>query len=183
MATKAQDADFDDLLSFLDEPTATKVEETEAVPETFQELVAEGEKDEVAALKQELAELKALLSGQQTAPVRAPEEPQAAPAEDEELLVFHVEADGFTAFEEVWTRGTEFNVVKGSEQYNRTLDRNGNTWLDHIADEEWQYKVYGRIVVAPGPFRAKPGEQIAVVDAAPIDYRRRGNYPFTGPDR
>jgi len=191
------DDNFDDLLDFINSPSATPdaAEEKPAV-HSFDDILDEVKaevpiepvaaptpvaepSDEVASMRAELAELKALLLAQAKGSVSVNNgviENAPAPVDPDDV-VFHVETDGFTAFGEVWTRGSEFTINRNSREYKDTCDINGNSWIDKIDDEEWQHQRFGRIVVAPGRFRARPGD-LPVVDTAAIDYRRRGQYPF-----
>jgi len=47
-----------------------------------------------------------------------------------DIIEITVIEDGFTAFASVWYRGQTIRIAKGSSDYELTLDREGNSWLD-----------------------------------------------------
>lgn len=46
-------------------------------------------------------------------------------------VLIHVLKDGFCAFQHVWMAGQEIEVPRDSDYYKKTLDRDGNSWLDY----------------------------------------------------
>lgn len=94
-----------------------------------------------------------------------------------EKILFHVVRDGFTAFGQVWLRGQEIEVEKGTPAYKRTLNANGETWLDIIDKPHAQLIKWKRHYVASGPFVPNPGEKFD--DAvAKADLRRGRSVPI-----
>lgn len=76
-----------------------------------------------------------------------------------ELVEFHVVKDGFTAFSNVWLRGQNLSVRRGSDEWKRTCDINGqNSFLDILDDVAAQYKLWGDRMIAPGRFIPRPDE-------------------------
>lgn len=72
---------------------------------------------------------------------------------ENEVVTIHFLEDGFTAFGQVFYRGQELSIEKGSPQYKETLDKKGNSWLDLDVDE--QFKRYEKQMFAPGPWRGR----------------------------
>lgn len=93
-----------------------------------------------------------------------------------EIILFHVVRDGVTAFGDVWYRGQEIEIEVGTAAYKRTLDKNGDSWLDIVGDEEAQYIRWGERRFARGEFRPRPGERFedALVS---MDQRRKRTVP------
>jgi hypothetical protein len=54
--------------------------------------------------------------------------------------------DGFTALGEVWYRGQDTEVVVGSEDYEKTKNSQGDSWLDLISNPAAQKKKYGKVM-------------------------------------
>lgn len=94
-----------------------------------------------------------------------------------ETIVFHVLIDGVTAFGNVWYRGQEIEIEKGTAAYKRTLDKHGNSWLDIIGDEHAQYARWGERKFGVGTFRPLPGEKFED-DLVREDARRRRTVPI-----
>lgn len=97
-----------------------------------------------------------------------------------ETIVIHVEMDGFTEFSRVWLRGQNIHITE--QDYKRTLDRRGNSWLDtHVNDPELQYQKWGGVYIGPGEFKPRPGEAPFEDAVAVEDARRQGRVPFIAP--
>lgn len=94
-----------------------------------------------------------------------------------ETIIFHVLIDGVTAFGNVWYRGQEIEVEKGTAAYKRTLDKHGNSWLDIVGDEHAQYARWGERKFGAGTFRPLPGEKFED-DLVNEDARRRRTVPI-----
>lgn len=137
----------------------------------------DAEDDEYAGLtEEEIAELKSIEdanAAQATAILdNAPD--TFAPAKGKVIIV-HVVEDGFTEFGRVWMRGQELHIDQAA--YERTKDRNGDTWIDTLLnDPHAQYRKWGRVYVAPGPFQARPGEFFED-SLTKEDARRKGAIP------
>jgi len=102
--------------------------------------------DEVAidmdALREQIRqELLAEIASGET-PVPEPVEDPTAPR------IVHILVDGFTALGKVWYRGQEITVIPVSEEWNSTVDRDGNTWL-HLSPTEQEIR-YGKQVFGRG---------------------------------
>lgn len=92
-----------------------------------------------------------------------------------DVIVFHVVQDGFTAFGRVWLRGQELRLTP--KHYEETKDRHGVSWVDTLLnDQNAQYDRWGTVYIAPGPFRARPGE-VFNDEVAREDERRKGAIP------
>lgn len=86
--------------------------------------------------------------------------------ENSATILFHVLVDGFTAFGVTWMRGQEIEVVKGSPEYELTVDRNGKSWLDFLADKKGQYERWGELKIDSGPwYGQKYKDRVADADA------------------
>lgn len=76
-------------------------------------------------------------------------------------ILIHFLEDGLTALGRVWYRGQELEVVQGGDAWERTLDVNGESWLDQ--DENTQILLHGKVMFrkGPWPFQQLPAEQIS----------------------
>jgi hypothetical protein len=83
----------------------------------------------------------------------AGEKLRVEPSGKGEVRVVHFIEDGFTALEKVWYRGQDFSITVGSPEWNLTVDKVGNTWLDMTEDEQIQR--YGRVMFRIGPWKGK----------------------------
>lgn len=85
-----------------------------------------------------------------TAPAKRgrPAKAAAYEPEVEEAILIHF-VDNYVALGVVWEPGQELEIVRGSADFQRTCDRNGNSWLD--TSEETQLKESGRVVFKKGP--------------------------------
>jgi hypothetical protein len=72
-----------------------------------------------------------------------------------ETILLHFLEDGFTACGQVWLRGQELEFEVGGRAYNQQKDRNGNSWLDFLDDEDAQFDRYGTVMYRRGPFRGR----------------------------
>jgi hypothetical protein len=72
-----------------------------------------------------------------------------------ETLLLHFVEDGFIACGEVWQTGQELEFEIGGKAYNQQFDRNGNSWLNLVDDEEAQWAKFGKLMFRRGPFRGK----------------------------
>lgn len=68
--------------------------------------------------------------------------------EEGERIVVHFLADGLTALGRLWYRGEELSVDVGSEEWERTLDAEGNSFLD--LDRVAQVRRWEKEMFAPG---------------------------------
>jgi len=123
------------------------------------------ESDEVAALKAQVAAMSLLIAEMGAAKDLSADGTEelnySDPAgEGDEVITFHVKEDGLTFNGKVWYRGEEGEFVVGSEAYNQTLDRNGNSWTDIIGDEQAQYRKWGQRFLAPGPWTGLSYEEV-----------------------
>lgn len=84
----------------------------------------------------------------------------------------HFLEDGFTAFGTVWYRGQEVEVLEGSDDWARTLDGEGNSWM--VFSEDEQIDKYGKIMFRPGPWRGKDWNE---EEAAEKEAQRRRQPP------
>lgn len=142
----------------------------------------EFETDEYEGLtEEEIAELKAIedQNARITADLVENARETFAPAKGE-VTIIHVVEDGFTEFGRVWMRGQELHIDEAA--YKRTQDRNGDSWIDTLLnDPHEQYRRWGHVYVAPGPFKPRPGEVFD--DAlAQEDKRRQGKIPAMSRD-
>lgn len=138
---------------------------------------AAAEADEYEGLSpEEIAELKAIENETAAATAKLVENARETfvPAKGE-VTVVHVVEDGFTEFGRVWMRGQELHIDQ--KAYERTQDRHGNSWMDSLLnDPHEQFRTWGHVYVAPGPFKPRPGEVFD--DAlAKEDARRGGKIP------
>lgn len=96
------------------------------------------------------------------------------------VVIIHVETDGFTEFGRVWLRGQNIHI--GTEDYKRTLDRNGKSWLDTMVENpSLQYQQWGAVYIGPGEFVPRPGEAPFEDEVAREDARRQGKVPYLAP--
>lgn len=202
---KDQPVDFDDLLALTDdEEQATpeapsddpepEAEEPEAPAPTsdpgetpeqkrIRELEAalaaplpEGIDEEETPAQKRIKELEDQLARRNTMILdRAPETFVADSGPGEKILIHFLE-DGFTAFGQVWSKGQEIEVVVGSENWKRTLNRSGTSWLDRRNDPTAQRLRYGKIMFAEGPYKWRSGEEFDVT-VAQADVRRGRRVP------
>lgn len=75
-------------------------------------------------------------------PAKAATDVAEAPQDNEPILIHFVE-DGVTAFRYTWSAGQELEVIRGSAEYEQTLDLHGNSWLDK--SEEAQLEFFGSV--------------------------------------
>jgi hypothetical protein len=73
---------------------------------------------------------------------------QSSPVEEETVLIHFVET-GFAAFTYTWFAGQELEVERGSADFLRTCDANGDSWLDQ--SEEEQLTRYNKVFFKKGP--------------------------------
>ena len=97
--------------------------------------------------------------------------------EGKDVLVIHFLEDGFSAFGAVWSKGQEIEIVKGSPEWNRTLDINGESWLDLVNNPQGQRRKWGKIFFAQGEYEWVEGEEFDVLTAK-ADVRRRRGVPL-----
>ncbi len=64
--------------------------------------------------------------------------------------MIHFVATGFSALGMVWRAGQELEVVVGSPQWELTVDRGGNSWLDIADNPDEQVARYGVVFFASG---------------------------------
>lgn len=76
-------------------------------------------------------------------------------------ILIHFLEDGLTALGRVWYRGQELEVVQGGDAWQRTLDVNGESWLNQ--DENTQILLHGKVMFrrGPWPFQQLPADQIS----------------------
>lgn len=67
---------------------------------------------------------------------------------DSETLVIHFVEDGLSVFSRVRLRGEELEVVKGSTDWQSTLDAAGDSWLE--SSEEEQIERWGAVMFREG---------------------------------
>ena len=77
-------------------------------------------------------------------------------SDEKEYITIHFLEDGHTALGYVWYRGQELTFEVGSDAYNSTFDREGNTWLDLIDNPREQVLRYGGQKFARGPWPFLP---------------------------
>ena len=111
----------------------------------------------IAQLQAQLAELKGDAELKREDPIPAKEE-------DDSVILLHFLEDGFNALGNVWYRGQELRIVKDGPEYNSTIDRNGNTWLDMLDDDQTQYRRFGKKMFARGPWPGKRWDEVSVSD-------------------
>ena len=56
-----------------------------------------------------------------------------------ETILIHFVKDGFSAFGTVWQAGQELEVVRGSEEFQETCNRNGVSWMDNADDPNFKH--------------------------------------------
>lgn len=86
---------------------------------------------------------------------RIPERVEADPKPEEtekggERIHVHFVADGLTALGKLWYRGEELIVERDSEEFERTKDTKGNSWLDLTRRE--QVDRWGQEMFDEGPW-------------------------------
>lgn len=102
--------------------------------------------DEVAI---DMAALKEQIRQELLAEIAAGEVQIPEPVEDPTApRIVHILEDGFTAFGKVWYRGQEITVVPESDEWNSTVDRDGNTWMN-LSYTEQEIR-YGRQMFGKG---------------------------------
>jgi hypothetical protein len=70
-----------------------------------------------------------------------------------EVVQIHILNDGFTAFAKTWYRGETISVERGSDEWNQTVDKNGNSWLDMtIAEQLDRYDNVQQFGFGPWPY-------------------------------
>ena len=74
--------------------------------------------------------------------------PDVAEVLEPETILIHFTGH-FNAFGVLWEAGQELEVVRGSAEFQRTCDRNGNSWLD--TSEEEQIRDTGKVLFKKGP--------------------------------
>lgn len=84
----------------------------------------------------------------------------------------------------VYRKGQKITFTKGDKFYRSQTDRNGNNWLDHVDDPDYQWSYFGRIVVRPDnwegtPFGStegitNPALILAIAQIAQEEYKRNG---------
>jgi len=95
-------------------------------------------------------QLRAEILAEQAAIAEAAE---AAKNDPNRSRTIHFLEDGFTALGRVYYRGEELTVEPGTEEWQKTLDGRGLSWLDMSdVDQKIRYK---RVMFARGPW---PGE-------------------------
>lgn len=104
-------------------------------------------------LKEEHDHQSALAAGKKD-PV--PEFKEKDPETPDDIIAFHFIEDGFSAWGEIWYRGQEVKIVKGSDAYNETVDREGNTWIDLVDKPGKQIARWKKIFLVPGPWEGEP---------------------------
>jgi hypothetical protein len=80
-------------------------------------------------------------------------------------IVIHFLQDGFTAFGTTWLRGQVLEVKIGSAEYNSTLDREGDTWLDLAALPDKQTDRWGKQMFGEGPWPFPAPDRSGILDA------------------
>lgn len=108
---------FEDLV---DEPSITKVSDTATN-------VIEEDKSEPEKVEEDIQE-------------KTPEDSSAP------LIRIKFVESGFTYLGKVWLRGETYEVEAGSAEYEKTKDRNGDSWLDLARDPEGQKKRYRNVL-------------------------------------
>ena len=69
----------------------------------------------------------------------------------QDSITINFVADGLSALGKIWYRGQELTVTKGTDDYESTLDRDGNSWLDLTEAEQLAY--WGERKFAAGPWQ------------------------------
>lgn len=131
----------------------------------------EEEDPERAALREKAKDLEDQLARRKTQAI----EGQTDYVQDSgpgETIHLHFVEDGFVHFGQPWYRGQELEIVVGSPQYERTKDREGNTWLSLVDDWQAQIARWGHVKFARGPFVPRPGESFN--DSVAAEDARRG---------
>lgn len=96
----------------------------------------------------------------------APERFEQSDGDDDSILI-HFVADGFTTQGRLWYIGQELEFSVSGTAYEQTKDRFGNSWV-HLTEDE-QYDKYGKVYFRPGPWRGKDYDN----DAAAVAERKR----------
>jgi len=99
-------------------------------------------------------------------------------AGDGEKILFHFLESGISALGQVWEKGQEVEIVVGSPEYKRTLNRNGESWIDLLDDEDGQWNRWGRLMIRRGPYRWRAGEEFDL-EVAKADARRQRRVPVS----
>ena len=178
---------FDDLLNFgsdepeIEDPEDAEIRELEALvnaplpefeePAPELDEVAEQKRQRIKELKDQLAKRNAMVAE------NAPLQYQSAEGLSGEKILIHIQHDGFVALGEVWHRGQELEFVVGSPAYNRTLDRDGNSWVSLAGDVRGQEARWGRQYLGLGPFIPRKGEAFDD-EVARQDARRKRAVPL-----
>jgi hypothetical protein len=90
-------------------------------------------------------------------------------SDGKERILINFVADGFTAQGVSWYRGQELEFVVGSQAYEQTKNRLGQSWLDLRDDEDAQYERYGEVKFRSGPWRGKRWSESNYPDATQAD--------------
>ncbi len=96
---------------------------------------------------------------------KRPEELVPPDEDNPDNILLHFVEDGFTALGRVWYRGQEIEFTPGSQAFNDTKDRNGDTWVTYT--DEDQYNHYGKLYFRRGPW---PGKSLK--DIKKSDYQK-----------
>lgn len=104
----------------------------------------------IAALQAQLAALTA----ESIIEPKAEETPAEAQneLEAEDFLHFHVLEDGFIAFGKMWYRGQEIRIKRNGPEWESTVDRVGETWLNYVEDTQTQYRMFKKQFFGMGPW-------------------------------
>lgn len=114
--------------------------DTDESPETLEEAAPEAPVKKPAAKKNRQRADKAVSGTKGPAPI-----PEGA-----EVITVHFVEDGFTALGRLFYRGEDISLVPDSDDYLKTVDRNGDSWLDLADDDAEQFKRYGRVMFRSG---------------------------------
>lgn len=74
-------------------------------------------------------------------------------ADPTQLVTINFVQDGMTAFGRIFYRGQELTIERGSAEWERTLDEEGNSWLE--MDEDAQNDRWGERFFRPGKWTGK----------------------------
>lgn len=164
---------FDDLVAD-DEPTLTaeqlRIQELEAALADLD--AAEDAELELTPEQKRIAELEALLAEKEEARFARQAPTEAASAASGDKILFHFKKDGLLVLGNIWLRGQEVEIEVGSPAYQRTLNANGESWLDLLGDEAAQYEKWGDHYIGSGPFIPRRDEKFED-EVAKEDTRRR----------
>lgn len=187
---------FDDLLNLTqDEVSSEKVTAKPAASRRKQAPKADPLADKIASLEAKLAEPDPVYEEDDEDPVIIEQQARIKELEDQlarkvttqienapdryqpssgegDLLLIHFEEDGFTVFGQSWYRGQELEIVLNGPEHQRTMDREGKSWLDLVDDRHAQISRWGRVMFERGPFVPRPGERFK--DAVAEEDARRG---------